>query len=294
MELLLDSEPNRLESSFREILHQQTQGHPLFTIELLRGMQERGDLVRDEKGQWVEGSRLDWEKMPARVEVVIAERIGRLSLQAQASLQVASVEGEVFTAEVLARVMEIDKRGLLASLSGELDKKHRLIRAESIQRQGGQLLSSYRFRHILFHKYLYSSLDEVERVHLHDRVGISIKELYSVQEEIPAVALQLARHFEEAGIPEKAIRYLHQAGERAIRLSAYQEGITHLNRGLELLQFLPDSPSREQQELLLQLSLGGTALKYRGPSSPVVSTLYRARDLCQKLGKTGQLSSVLG
>ena len=38
----LDSEPNRLGLPFREMLYRQTRGHPLFTIELLRGLQERG------------------------------------------------------------------------------------------------------------------------------------------------------------------------------------------------------------------------------------------------------------
>ncbi|NIS79917.1 MAG: AAA family ATPase, partial [Anaerolineales bacterium] len=197
VEAFLDCEPNRL-PPFREMLHRQTQGHPLFTIELLRGLQERGDLVQDKNGQWIEGPMLDWETMPARVEAVIGERIGRLTQPLQATLRVASVEGEVFTAEMLARVMEMDDKQILADLSGELDRKHRLIRAKSIQRSNGQLLSSYRFRHILFQKYLYGSLDEVEKVHLHEQVGTVLEGLYAAQEEIPVVALQLARHFEEA------------------------------------------------------------------------------------------------
>ncbi len=35
---LLDSEPNRLGAAFRRTLFRQTHGHPLFTVELLRGM----------------------------------------------------------------------------------------------------------------------------------------------------------------------------------------------------------------------------------------------------------------
>jgi predicted ATPase len=91
---LLDSEPNRLGPSFRQMLYRQTHGHPLFTIELLRGMQERGDLVRDPKGHWAEGPALEWETLPARVEAAIGERIGRLAQPLRAALRVASVEGE--------------------------------------------------------------------------------------------------------------------------------------------------------------------------------------------------------
>ena len=50
----LDSEPNRLDEAFRTALTQHTSGHALFTVELLHAMQERGDLVLNENGQWGE------------------------------------------------------------------------------------------------------------------------------------------------------------------------------------------------------------------------------------------------
>ena len=40
VEALLDSEPNRLGNTFRDKLLRQTQGHPLFSVELLRGLQD--------------------------------------------------------------------------------------------------------------------------------------------------------------------------------------------------------------------------------------------------------------
>ena len=61
VEALLDAEPNRLSASFRAQLAHHTEGHPLFTVELLRGLQEGGDLVRDADGRWVEGPALHWE-----------------------------------------------------------------------------------------------------------------------------------------------------------------------------------------------------------------------------------------
>jgi DNA-binding SARP family transcriptional activator/predicted ATPase len=296
VEAFLDSEPNRLGQSFREMLYQQTRGNPLFTLELLRGMQERGDVLQDPDGGWVEGPALDWERLPARVEAVIAERIGRLAQPLRAALRVASVEGETFTAEVVAQVQATGERELLAQLSSELDRRHRLIRAQSIQRIGDQLLSSYRFRHTLYQKYLYSNLDEVERVYLHEQVGTAMEALYEAQEGITAIAdiaPQLARHFLEARIAEKAVHYLHQAGERAIQLSAYQEALAHLTKGLALLMTLPDSPERDQQELGLQLSIG-LAWKHNWAIPQGKKSINRARELCQQLGKTAQLSRVLG
>jgi DNA-binding SARP family transcriptional activator/predicted ATPase len=321
VEAVLDSEPNRLGVPFRQMLYRQTRGHPLSTIELLRGMQERGDLVHDREGCWVEGPGLDWETLPARVEAAIAERIGRLAGPLQAALRVASVEGEGFTAEVLARVLETDERKMVQLLSSELDRTHRLVRAQAIERLGSRRVSRYRFRHSLFQKYLYDTLDQVERAYLHEDVGNALEELHGVQAgematttagvasvtataataTTSAVAVQLAWHFQEAGIPEKAIHYLHQAGERAAQLSAFQEGIAHLTRALELLVALPDPGGAEgrleraELELDLLLSLGRA---YMGgndrPLLGMIEAYSRARELGQQMGKTSELSGIVG
>jgi predicted ATPase/DNA-binding SARP family transcriptional activator len=302
IEALLDSEPNRLGLPFRDMLHRQTRGHPLFTIELLRGLQERRDLVKDQKGQWVEGPGLDWEALPARVEAVIAERIGRLAAPLRAELRVASVEGETFTAEVVARVQAASEGEVVGRLSRDLDRRHRLVRAQGILWMDGQRLSRYRFRHTLLQRYLYNSLDAVERAHLHAAVGDTLETLHKGQTEaMAAIAGQLAWHFQEAGMAAKAIDYLHQAGDRAVRLCAYQEAIAHLSRGLELLLTLPDSGGeerrleRDQQELALQLSLG-TAWIRRGALGPEQAgpAFARARELCEQMGKESQLCQVLG
>jgi DNA-binding SARP family transcriptional activator len=50
VDVLLDAKPNRLDEEFRQGLYRQTVGHPLFTVELLRAMQARGDLIEDENG----------------------------------------------------------------------------------------------------------------------------------------------------------------------------------------------------------------------------------------------------
>lgn len=291
----LNSESHRLGPSFREMLYHQTQGHPLFTIELLRGLQERGDIIRDSEGYWVEGPSLDWVTLPVRVEAAIQERIGRLPETLQKALAVASVEGESFTAEVVAQIRAIDKRKMLEYLSNELDRKHRLVHAQSIQRVDGKSLSRYRFRHILFQKYIYSSLDEVERAHLHEQIGTTLEELYRDQIEDAANPIHLALHFEKAQIIEKAIHYLHIAGRRAVQLSAYWEGITHITKGLSLLEKMPSSVEHDHQELDLLLALG---IAYQGPvgaqPDEVKNAYTKARELCKRVGNTTQMVQVLG
>ena len=45
VDALIDSEPNRLDDGFRQALSAHTGGHPLFTVELLRMLQDRGGLI---------------------------------------------------------------------------------------------------------------------------------------------------------------------------------------------------------------------------------------------------------
>jgi DNA-binding SARP family transcriptional activator/predicted ATPase len=290
VEAFVDSEPNRLSEAFRETLFHMTKGHPLFTIELLRGLQERGDLIQDDLGHWQEGPCLDWETLPPRVEGVIAERIGRLPEAPQRMLQAASVQGESFAAEVVARVQKMDSQQIVAQFSGVVSKEHRLVRAQSIKRlePEGQLLSCYQFHHVLFQKYLYNSLDKVEQAHLHAATGTALEALYQAQ--TTEVAVQLARHFETAGNFDKAVAYRLEAGNYALHMSANEDAVGHLTRGLELLSTFPETPRRRQQELSLQLSLGAALQATRGYTAPQVRRAYtRARELCKQGGEAQQL-----
>ncbi len=112
---LLDTEPNALGDEFRRSMAQRTRGHPLFAVELLRGMQERGDLARAANGQWQEARTLDWDRLPARVEGIIEQRINRLRDELREMLTTASVQGELFTVQIVAKLMQVDERFLLAA-----------------------------------------------------------------------------------------------------------------------------------------------------------------------------------
>ncbi len=234
VESYLDSEPNRLSEGFRKALFMHTGGHPLFTIELLRDLQERGDLILDEESRWVEGRELDWSVLPARVEGVIEERIGRLEEALRETLNIASVEGEDFTAQVVARVQQVGERKLIKRLSRELEKKHRLVRAQDEARVGEHYLSRYRFTHLLFQRFLYNDLSAAERRTMHGEVGRVLEELYAGETE--AITVQLAHHYAEAGETDKAIEYLQKAGDKARVSYAHEEAISHYQQALEFLK----------------------------------------------------------
>jgi tetratricopeptide (TPR) repeat protein len=254
-------------------------------------MQERGDLVHDETGHWVVGASLDWEQLPARVEAVIGERIGRLPRALQELLAIASVEGELFTAEVAAGVQGVARRDAIHWLSSELDRQHQLVRLHTLDQLGEQPITHYRFRHILFQKYLYAQLDQAERRYLHADVGAAVEALYIGQPDaLVQVAGVLARHFEEAGQWFKAAAYLLQAGQRALRLSALEEAIALFNQGILHLQHLAERPEALPLELQLQLALGAALMANQGYGSPAAERCYRrAEVLCHRLGDATQL-----
>src|SRR5262249_34202965 len=83
-------------------------------------------------------------------------------------------------------------------------------------------------------------------------------------------------------------------GQRATERSAHIEAISHFTRGLEVLQVLPDTPERGQQELSLQIALGAPLMATQGYAAPSVGKAYaRARELCQQSGETPQHFQVL-
>ncbi len=235
VEAYLGAQPNRLGGGFREALFGHTSGQALFTVELLQDMQERGDIVLDEEGRLMESPTLDWGAVPARVEGVIEERIGRLEDELREMLSVASVEGQDFTAQVVGRVQEMGERRLLRELSQELGRRHRLVQERGEVQVGRErVLSRYEFAHALFQRYLYNDLSAGERRVLHREVGGVLEELYEGSTE--QIAVQLARHFELAGLKDKAIEYLVEVGDRARGLYAHQEAIEHYQRALGLLK----------------------------------------------------------
>ena len=234
VDALLDSEPNQLTEGFRSALLQRTKGHPLFTVELLQTMAERGDLFKNEYGYLVEGPSLDWEILPARTEAVIEERVNRLEPEWQELLAIASVEGEVFTAQIVAKVQAMEERPLLRILARELAGQHKLVREYGeVQTDHGQL-SRYSFGHALFQEYLYKRLSPGERRLLHADVAMAMETLYAGK--LDEMAVQLGHHFLEARDYDHALPYFTLAAERATRMYANDEAITHYTRAVELAE----------------------------------------------------------
>ncbi len=287
----LDTEPNRLGEAFRDALFRRTEGHALFTVELLRAMQEREELRQDEQGRWFESEATDWTMLPVKVDGVIERRLERLPEELQTILSIASIEGETFTAEVIAGVQQLDQRALVQQLSRELDKRHRLVTVQGIKwlEPGRQRLSSYRFRHQLFQQYMYNRLDDVQRAYLHEAVGNVLEQLYAGRTE--EVAGRLARHFQMAGLFSKAFAYLQQAGDTAVALHANAEAVAHYTLALEMAK---QHEVGIEDLAHLYTCLGGQLLVTKGDGAAEVGQAYgRAVKLYQQVGESPQLFTAL-
>jgi predicted ATPase len=95
-------------------------------------------------------------------------------------------------------------------------------------------------------------------------------------------------------LAERAVGYWHKAGQQSMARSATMEAVVQLQRGLDLLSGLPESPQRQRQELDLRVVLGRALLATRGYAAPAVDETYaRARTLAEQLDRSDYLVPLL-
>ena len=255
VDALLDSEPNALDERFRAALFDRTEGHALFTVETLRNLRERGQLVTAGEHGWIAKDTLDWSTVPLRVSGVIEERLERLSPTHLRLLNAASVEGEHFTAQVAARAAGLDERSTLHNLEHELSRAHALTSYEGTTTVDGRILDRFRFRHNLFQRSLYDRLGAAERRMLHGEVGATLELLHGARAS--ELAPDLAWHFEQAGDAKHAIPHLSAAGDQARLAFAHDAAIGFYRRAATLLEQEKDEDGLARTLMRLALTQHG-------------------------------------
>ena len=157
---------------------------------------------------------------------VIGRRLNRLSRRCNEALTVASIVGREFSlAEIRPLVEEVTEDRLFEILEEALAA--RVI--EELPRSVG----CYQFTHALIQETLTSELSLTRRVRLHALIAQTLEEMYG--DDAESHAAELAHHFSQAEAvvgTEKLGHYSLLAGERASATYAYEEAVTHLNRGL--------------------------------------------------------------
>jgi predicted ATPase len=148
------------------------------------------------------------------------------------------------------------------------------------------------FKHALVQDAAYQSLLKSTRQQYHQRIAEVLEAQFP--ETAEAQPELLAHHFTEAGLTEKAISYWHKAGQSAVQRSAHVEAISHLTKGLEMLQTLPETPERVQREVDMLIALGASLIAAKGYAASEVGETYTyARQLCDHLEDPYQLFPVL-
>src|SRR5262245_53089429 len=261
-----------------------TDGVPLFVEELTK-MLLASPLLREEAGpHYVLAGPLRPVAIPDTLQGALMARLDQLPAAKEVA-QLGAVLGRAFTYDLVQSIATQDDDTLQAGLG-------QLVAAELLYQRGRPPRSRYVFKHALIQDAAYASLLKSTRQQVHRRIAQVLEakfpEMVATQPEL------LAHHLTEGGHTAQAVGYWQRAGEKAVGRSANPEAISHLKTGLALLQALPETTERIQQELLLQTTLGPALMNTKGFAAPEAEHAYaRARELCQRMGDTPRLFSVL-
>jgi predicted ATPase len=260
-----------------------TDGVPLFVEELTRMLLESGRLQED-GDRYVLTGPLASVPIPTTLHDSLMARLDRLSA-AKEIAQLGAVLGREFSYVLIQALALLDEATLQARLE-------QLVAAELLYQRGRLPRATYVFKHALIQDAAYASLLKSTRQQVHQQVARVLEAQFP--ETVATQPELVAHHYTEAGCPAQAIAYWQRAGQQAAQRSAHQEAIGHLTKGVEVLQTLPDTPERTQQDLLLHVALGVSLMAVKGRAAPEVERVYtRAWALCQQVGDTPQLFPVL-
>ena len=282
---------DNLPDQTRTLILDKAEGNPLFLEELLRSLIDAG-MVLLQAGRAVATDAIQELKamdVPDTVQGVIASRIDRLPTDNKHTLQTAAIIGRIFHKQVLQYLLDQKQASIPVDTSLEELQRSEFIRLrEALKGEGISGDQEYIFKHVLTQETAYNSILIAQRKTLHRVAGEAIEALFP--ERLDELAATLAYHFERADAPDKAIAFLLQAGNRAAKLSAFEEAVRHFSRGLELLNTLPGSSERTGQELELQLPLAVALMNLKGFGDPEVGQAFAyARELCDQIGETPQI-----
>jgi DNA-binding winged helix-turn-helix (wHTH) protein/predicted ATPase len=266
-------------------IHQRTGGNPLFMVALVSQLLTQHETLSAESTPQQVEELL--RVIPENLQQMIEQQVSRLSLEEQQLLEVASVAGVEFSAATVAAELgeEIacsETRCLKLARCGQF-----LRACGTDEWPDGALAGRYGFLHTLYRDALYERLTVSQRMRLHRQIGERKEAAYGAQAN--AIAAELAVHFTQGRDYQRAVRYLRQAADNAVRRYAFQEALGHVTKGLELLHYWPATPERTQQELLLHMTVLGPLMALKGESAPEVERAYaQIWELHQRLGETVQ------
>ena len=206
LEALLAGLGVALPSGLPALLGRHSGGNPLFALETLRSLIERGDLTRD----------LLTERLPVpkRLEALVAERLERLTPGAQRLVRTASVAGVDFSLELAASVLD----------ANVLDLSEALIELEV-----AQVMRGVHFAHDLLSEAAFNTVPAPIRTVLHRRIA----EYLEGTSTEPA---RVAHHWLETGDERRAAPQLVAAAESAQSQFRLEDAANFLERAAAIFE----------------------------------------------------------
>ena len=228
-----------------QVIHVRTEGNPLFMVTLVDDLLARGLIAPREHG-WelraaLEAVDLD---VPESLRQMIDRQIGRVGKDEQHMLEAGSVAGMEFSAASVAAAMDrtvadVEER------CDELVGRQLFLRSLGAREWPDRTLATrYAFVHALHRNTLYQRTSPGRRRELHQAIGEREETGYG--DRARDIAAELAAHFEPAGDDARAVRYLEQAAETAMRRHANREAIGYLARARDIATRLTRACARRR------------------------------------------------
>lgn len=273
-----------LDPTAARALHRETEGHPLYIVEMMRSKAAAVDVAvpameaSARRASTGSGAR---PPLPQRVLATIEARLAQLSSACRMVVGVAAVIGREFRMDLLSEGSGIGEDEAASSLDELLER--RLVREQSD--------GSYDFSHANIREVAYAGLSSARRRLLHQRIA---RALIASAAGSTGSAAAIAQHLNQGRLIEEAVPYYERAAEVANRIYAYEEAIGHLNQALALLGTLPESADRDRRELALQIALGPPLRGSRGWAAPEIGEMAaRAWTLGERVGTQPQRLRVM-
>ncbi len=239
MEQLLDGLVPGLPDELREQILRRAEGVPLYAVETVRMLLDRGLLERAGSVYRMTGPVEDLE-VPQSLHGLIAARLDGLRPEARRVLQDAAVLGKTFSVPSLAAVSGVlpsDIQPLLAEL---VRKEVLSVQADPRSPERGQ----YGFLQDLVKRVAYETLSKRDRKEKHLAVAAWFESSWGGEEA--DVVEVLASHYLEAynlapqdpdadQVKSRAADVLFQAGERAASLAANSEAERYFQQAARLV-----------------------------------------------------------
>ena len=291
--LLLQFPDHDFPRGFASVIHQRTEGHPLFVADLLRDLRRR-QVLRQQDGRWIVAEDLASveREIPESVRSLVQRKMDALDETDRRLLVTASVQGIDFDTAILSAALERTEEDVEDRLE-RLEREHALVRfVDEWEAPDRQLALRYRFAHHLYHNAFDQSLRATRRAALSRTIANLL--IARIGDRPCDGAADIALLLESAREPLRAAEYWNHAAQGAARLYAHEETARLALRGLALLEKESPSPQRVAAELDLQMTYGLAIKTSQGYAIPEVGRAYaRARELCRQVEDPARVVPVL-